>query len=224
MKKRKKSASPTLIWQEEHQLLTLEGEPVLEYTLHWPQVQGAGWGGRWVNCYYAHLAKSWRERWQREIYWKACLSLVERRSQSRPFQPWRGELRGKVTLWEKGLLSLRLWGEEERGDGRPCQVCWGDVWRVAEGRACPPRDFFPGKGRWKRDATDQILRQGRQAKQAGAVFLDDDWEERLPRYLALPDFSLTQESIDLTLPACAISPAVEGPLHFSIPRGGQPCP
>ena len=57
-------------WQEEKRTLTLEGEPVLTYTLSWPQVEGAGLGGRWISRYYACLAKSWRQRWEREVYWR----------------------------------------------------------------------------------------------------------------------------------------------------------
>lgn len=33
-----------VVWEEEEQTLTLEGEPVLTYKLAWPQVEGAGLG------------------------------------------------------------------------------------------------------------------------------------------------------------------------------------
>ena len=55
----------TITWQEEERTLTLGGEPVLEYTLSWPQVEGGGLGGRWVSRYYARLACHWRRRWER---------------------------------------------------------------------------------------------------------------------------------------------------------------
>ena len=51
----------------------------MEYILSWPQVEGAGLGGAWINRYYAHLAGTWRRRWEREVYWQACLELAARR-------------------------------------------------------------------------------------------------------------------------------------------------
>ena len=52
-----------VLWTEERRTLTLCSEPVLEYTLSWPRVEGAGLGGRWISGYYARLAQSWRRRW-----------------------------------------------------------------------------------------------------------------------------------------------------------------
>lgn len=216
MKQRTESRQPELVWHQEQKTMTLEGEPVLEYTLSWPELKGGGLGGKWISRYYAHLAKSWRLRWQREIYWKACLALTEQRAASRPFTPWRGALQGEVTLWEGGLLSLRLQGEEDRGDGRPCRVRWGDVWNVREGAPCPLSEFFRGQKGWKKGVTSQIKEKGRQAQQAGALFFDSDWEQRITSHIPFRDFCLTEEGIEFVLPQCAVSPAVEGTPSFSI--------
>ena len=131
--RRQKAKQPVLMWNEEQNVLTLEGEPVLEYHLRWPELSQAGLGGRWISRYYAHQAKVWRLRWQREVYWKACLELADRRAKSRPFEPWRGKLDGEMKSWEDGILTVRLEGEEIRGDGKPSRVCWEDVWNVREG-------------------------------------------------------------------------------------------
>ena len=79
-----------VVWREEKRTLVLEGEPVLTYSLSWPQVEGGGLGGRWISRYYSNLAKSWRRRWEREVYWAACLALSARRETARPFTPWSG--------------------------------------------------------------------------------------------------------------------------------------
>ena len=84
----------TVVWSSEERALTLEGEPVLKYSLSWPRVEGAGLGGRWISRYYARLADRWRRRWEREVYWPACLELAARREAARPFTPWTGELSG----------------------------------------------------------------------------------------------------------------------------------
>ena len=61
----RKPGEAQVVWEEEKRILTLEGEPVLKYVLSWPQVEGAGLGGRWISRYYARLAQNWRRRWGR---------------------------------------------------------------------------------------------------------------------------------------------------------------
>jgi hypothetical protein len=134
--RKKERREPEVVWQEERQTLTLDGEPVLEYTLCWPEITGGGLAGRWMTAYYRRLARSWRLRWRRDLYWKACLELTSRRAAARPFTPWTGCLSGEVTHWEDGLLGLRMRGEEEQGDGRPYHIQWDDQWNVREGTPC----------------------------------------------------------------------------------------
>lgn len=208
---------PEVIWQEERRTLTLEGEPVLEYTLSWPQVTGGGMGGRWISRYYDHMARVWRLRWQREVYWKACLELAERRAESRPFIPWRGRLAGEVALLENGRLSLRLEGEEIRGDGKPCRVRWGDVWNVREGAPCPLKEIFAGKRGWKKKLQKQIVQQGNRRRTSGDCFLDRDWEQKVRRLFPEQEYCLTPDGLEFAFPQGAIAPAAEGTPVFQIP-------
>ena len=45
-----------VIWEETAETLTLQGEPVLKYTLSWPRIEDGGLGCRWISRYYARLA------------------------------------------------------------------------------------------------------------------------------------------------------------------------
>ena len=68
MEKREKEGWPMegavqVIWEREDRTLALEGEPVLEYALSWPRIEGGGLGGAWISRYYARLAGCWRRRW-----------------------------------------------------------------------------------------------------------------------------------------------------------------
>ena len=199
-------------WEEEERTLTLEGEPVLAYKLAWPKVEGAGLGGR----FYARQADSWRRRWQREVYWSACLELVQRRERSRPFAPWRGELAGEVTLCRDGLLSLRFTGEELRGDSRkPSRVRWGDIWRVREGAPCPVGSLL-GRG-WKKKLWAHIVRQGEARRASGECCLDEDWVRKARESRPLSDCCLTGEGLEVSIPQCAAAPAYEGCPTFQIP-------
>lgn len=223
MKKGKQPVVPELVWHEENRTLTLEGEPVLSYRITWPQLTGAGLGGRWIGGYYARMAEHWRLRWQREVYWLGCIQLAQRRAASRPFIPWTGKLEGTMTFWDAGKLSIRMVGEETRGDGKPCRVQWGDVWTVREGAPCRTKELFQGRRPWKKAALEQIVRQGEARQAAGELFLDGAWEWTAKKLLPHLDCCLTGEGLEFAYPQCAIAPAAEGTPVFQVtPTPAQP--
>lgn len=213
----KKQEEVRIAWEKEVRTLSLGGEPVLDYSLSWPQVEGAGLGGRWISRYYAYLAAHWRRRWEREVYWAACLELAARREEARPFTPWRGELGGEVTLLRNGMLSLRFSGCEIRGNGRPARVRWGDVWTLREGAPKSLRTLFKGEKSWRGRLWRSIARQGEERRQAGDCFLDGDWLKKAKAARPLRDWCLTEEGIELSLPQCAAAPAEEGCPTFLLP-------
>ena len=206
-----------VIWKEEKRTLYLEGEPVLTYTLSWPQLEGAGLGGKWINRYYARLAQSWGRRWGREVYWAACLELAARREAAKPFVAWSGELTGETALLQDGVLSLRFRGQEVRGDGGPARVRWGDVWQLREGAPKPLRSLFAGEKGWRGRLWRALIQQGEARRQSGDCFLDGDWMHRARAARPLRDWCLTQEGIEVPLPQCVASPAAEGCPVFCIP-------
>lgn len=211
-----KGKNVAILWKNQTKSLELEGEPVLEYDLSWPEVRGAGLGGRWINAYYTRLAKSWRQRWEREVYWKACLELGQRRQAARPFTAWKGELKGEAVLNENGLLSLRFTGLEIRGDGRPNRVRWGDVWKVRQGAPCPLRALC-GRG-WRSRLWKELRRQGEARRQGGDCFLDPDWEKKARAAGILQGCCLTGDGIEVSIPQGAAAPAAEGCPVFTVPR------
>ena len=206
-----------VIWEEDTRTLTLSGEPVLTYTLRWPRLEGAGLGGRWISRYYARLAGQWRRRWEREVYWLSCLELAARREAAKPFTPWTGELTGETALLEGGVLSLRFWGCEVRGDGRPARVRWGDVWNLREGAPKPLRSLFTGEKGWRKRLWRTLVRQGEERRQAGDCFLDGDWARRAKKTHPFRGWCLTGEGVEVALPQCAAAPAAEGCPVFTLP-------
>lgn len=226
MEDQEKSRWPGVVWRREEQTMTLEGEPVLRYSLNWPELEGRGFGVRWINRYYVWLVRSWRERWQREVYWRACLDLVSCRGGGRHFETWTGSLSGEVTLWERGLLSLRFAGEERHGRGKPNRVRWGDVWKVKEGAPCPAKEIFSGRRGWKRELTERVVEQGEARRAAGDCFLLPNWEKRVARTLPTEDFCLIPDGIELAFPQCTIAPAAEGTPVFcvSVEKTGEKQP
>ena len=204
-----------VFWQTEEGEYTLEGEPVLCWRLGWPEVTGGGRAGRRINRFYARMAQLWRQRWQREVYWLACLDLARRREESRPFVSWKARLEGEVTLQREGLLSLRMRAEEVRGTAGPCLVCWGDVWNVAEGVPVRPGELFRGRG-WKKHLLSEMVEQGEVRRRAGDFFPDPGWEAQLARSADFRDLWLTEEGAALAVAQCVLAPAAEGTPVFSL--------
>lgn len=216
MKKQPQQDVLSVVWHEEEKTLTLDGEPVLHYCLAWPQVEQGGFGGRWINFFYRKLAKQWRTRWQREVYCSACLDLAQKRAHSRAFTPWQGSLTGEVTWLQDGLLSLRMQGEEVRGDRKPCRVRWGDTWRTRDGAPVSPKNIMQEKRGWKRKLNAQLLAVGADKKASGACFLSEGWEDTVKKSAPLRDFCLTEQGMEFAFGQCTLAPAAEGTPVFCV--------
>lgn len=139
----KKQADWAVLWQEERQTLSLQGEPVLEYALVRPQIRDGGRGGRRLDRYYQHLAEVWRRRWSRALYWHACLDLARCREQSRPFHPWQAHLEGRVLFQDQDSLSIRLDAEEVHGRRPPAPGTDGGCLVPAGGSPAAGRSLLP---------------------------------------------------------------------------------
>lgn len=199
-----------VVWNEEKRVLTLEGEPVLEYALTWPEIKGAGRGGKRVSRYYGRMVQVWRQRWGRELYWDACLSLVACRERSRPFRPWKAELDGKMTCRRDDLLSFAMEAWESGGDGRPLRVSVGDIWRMPEGVPVTLREFFPGQRSWRKKVLRVLEEQGEARRAAGECFLDRDVSQKLSGLLRSGRYCLGERGLEFRFPQCQAAPAAEG--------------
>ena len=124
-------------WLEEQKTLTLTGEPVLECRYAWPET-----GQKKLDRYYRRLKGQWQRRWERELYWDACLDLAGKRERSRPFTPWTATLLGETTFQNEELLSLFVGGTAGRSMGGP----------GTSGRSGPARRWVSPGGRGKRFA------------------------------------------------------------------------
>lgn len=213
-----------ILWREEKKTLTLDGETVLEYCLRWPRVEGSGRGAGRLSRGYEAMADRWRRRWKRKVYCQACLQLAACRAQARPFTPWRCALEGEVTLEEENRLGLKLQAWEERGDGRPCRVCWGDAWKVREGAPLLLREVLPRKRGWKKALCRQLTEQGEQLQRTGGCFLNPGWQSRVRALLPGEDYCLYSDRVEFPFPQCTLAPAVEGTpiLWVSRPEKAEP--
>lgn len=179
-------------WLEEEKTLTLTGEPVLACRYVWPET-----GHKKLDRYYRRVKAQWQLRWERTLYWDACLDLAEKRERSRPFEPWTARLLGETTYQDERLLSLYIEARERRGDGRTVYGRSGDIWEVRTG------------------APVGVSRRGRKALWSGLRrmeegVLDPDWEEKLGRFFSEKNVCLRPEGLEIWFPQCTIAPAAEG--------------
>lgn len=126
----------------ETRVLLWEGEPVLSFSP--PKVSlPAQVSGRVIR-YYRRLEQMWRERWEGEVYQRACRAAAEARAGSRPFEPWKAALTAQVSESEGVLLVC--WEASEQA-GRPCcRLKREEAWQLPGGTPVLPA----GKERKKR--------------------------------------------------------------------------
>jgi hypothetical protein len=182
----------TVRWLEEEKVLTLTGEPVLACRYMWPET-----GCKKLDRYYRRVKGNWQRRWERALYWAACLDLAEKRERSRPFVPWSARLLGETTYQDEGLLSLYMEARERRGDGRTLYGRSGDIWEAKTGAPVP----VPWRGRRK-------LCQSLELREEGV--LDPDFGEKLGRFFSGKNVCLRPEGLEVWFPQCTIAPAAEG--------------
>ena len=219
MGKKRAQKQVEVVWREEQERLTLEGKPVLKYRVTLPEVERGGMGGRWITRYYRRLGEAWKKRWQRQVYWEACLDLARCRQAGLPFAAWSGELRGEVTFLDDRLLSLRMTGEEVRSGGKLSMARWGDTWKLREGAPCLPRELPGMEQNWKKEARRHVLEQGRARKAAGDFFPDEGWEERVQGKLPRSALWVTEEGVEMAYPQSVLASAAEGVPSFRIAEG-----
>ena len=106
---------------------------------------------------------------------------------------------------------------EVRGDGRPLQVCTGDLWKLPEGVPLPVRSYFPGDRRWWLHLTRKLREQGEARRAAGDCFLDPDFGVRLRRWLSPYRCCRTPEGLEFYIPQCTLAPAAEGVVTLGLP-------
>ena len=123
-----------VVWKKEEKKLKLRGEPVLSLALSWPEIQRGGRGGRRVSQYYRQVVQTWRKRWEKELYCRACLDLSACQEEGRAFRTWSARLEGQVTFQNEETLSVVMDAWEDWGDGRPLQVRTADIWTLPDGR------------------------------------------------------------------------------------------
>ena len=212
----RKEQKALIIWKEKEKTLTLTGEPVLELSLSWPQVEGKRMRG--VSRYYQRLCQGWEKQWGREGYWCACADLAQKRAQSRPFAPWKARLSGQVTREDENYFSIAMAAREEHGDGRVLEYRWGDTWRQEDGCPVGLKELFPGNRRWRKELLLRAQQAAHQAQGQG-VYLNGDWEKGLRRWFSPVRFALGEHELLLYYPQCTLAPAVEGAVELRLPLG-----
>lgn len=196
--------------------MTLEGECVLRCVLTWPELGGTWKGIGAINRYYGHVKESWRRRWEREVYCRACLDLADRRARGRPFRVWRAELATQVTWQEGGLFSLWQEGRESWGYDKPLLLRRGDTWSLAQGVPLTLASFFPKQRRWKGQVLRQVKEQMEERLAQGESLLDPDCTRRLRRAFDPENYYLTAEGAQVFFPMYLLSPGGEGVPAFSL--------
>lgn len=205
-----------VVWKKEAKQLKLRGEPVLALDVSWPEVQRGGSGGRRVNRYYRQVVQTWRKRWEKELYCRACLELAACQEEGRVFHPWSARLEGQVTFQDEETISVVMDAWEDWGDGRPLQVRTADIWTVPDGRPLAKGRCWPER-KERRKMFAALAEQGEQRRNSGGCFLDPDFAKKLPKALSWRRCARIQEGMEYYVPQGVLAVPVEGVVAFQAP-------
>lgn len=216
MKERNLPQPWQVVWKKEEKERKLRKEPVLHLELSWPEIQRGGSGGRRVSQYYRKVVQTWKKRWEKTLYCRACLDLAACQEEGRPFRPWSARLEGQVTFQDEETLSIVLDAWEDWGDGRPLQVRTADLWTVPDGRPLSKGRCWPER-RERRKLFQSLAEQGEKRRKNGDCFLDPDFSKKLPRALSWRRCARTEEGLEYYAPQGVLAVPVEGVVAFQAP-------
>lgn len=216
MKQKGEGPGWLVVWKKEEKTLKLRGEPVLRVELSWPEIQRGGGGGKRVSRYYRRVVRTWRARWEKTLYCRACLDLAACRQAGRPFRCWSARLEGQVTFQDGETLSIVQDAWEDWGDGRPLQVRTADLWTLPDGRPLSRGRCWP-QGRARRALFAALAEQGEQRRKGGDCFLDENFAKKLPRALSWRRCARTEEGLEYYVPQGVLAVPVEGVVTFRAP-------
>lgn len=216
MKQREEMRPWQVLWKKEEKVLKLRGEPILKLEVSWPEIQRGGSGGRRVNQYYRKVVQTWKKRWEKTLYCRACLALAVCREKECTFQSWSARLEGQVTFQDEETLSIVMDAWEDWGDGRPLQVRTADIWTVPDGRPLAKGRCWPER-KERRKLLESLTEQGEKRRKNGDCFLDADFSKKLPRALSWRRCARTEEGLEFYIPQGVLAVPVEGVVAFQAP-------
>lgn len=199
------------VWQ-----LTLQGEPVLTCQLTRPQLTGRGRGVRAINRYYQRVAETWKRRWDRELYLRACLDLADRTAAGKSFQPWQAQVDTCVTLDNGELLSLWQEGRERQGNRPAFVVRTGDSWHVQTGAPVVLKELFRGVMNWRKHVLVQLEQQVRQRLEQGESLLFQHCTDLAKAQFDPKRFWLEEDGLRIFYLPEVLGSRVEGTIVFAI--------
>ena len=200
---------------EVKQNLSWEGESVLNYRISLPDPPEQT--PRLIR-YLGETGRVWTEYWEEKVYPRACRALCERRAVSRVFRPWTAQLTGELTCQDKDLYSMKLEARELRGNGRPCLVCWGELWDLAADAPLPVENLFTPGERWKKRVLEQILASGAARQRENLWFPDEDWREKVKKSLHAVSPWVEEKTVFWSFPQGFMANPGEGTPIFTTER------
>ena len=200
---------------ETKQNILWEGEPVLSYSMELPRGPERC---RRLARYLARTEQVWGNYWEKRTAPAACEALRAQRERGGSFTPWTARLTGEVTLETEELFSMKLEAREVHGDGRPCLVCWGEIWDVERDAPLNVENLYPaGKG-WENRVLERIFCQGEAGSRGNLWVPAKNWRERVKNTLKRRSPWVDEKRVFWSFPQGFIADPAEGTPVFETER------
>ena len=150
-----------------------------------------------MSQYYRQVVQTWRKRWEKELYCRACLDLSACQEEGRAFRTWSARLEGQVTFQNEETLSVVMdawedWGRRTASSGANRRYL-DAARRAAAGKGT----VLAGAGE-RRKLFAQLAEQGGGAAEKRRLFPGCGLCQKLPKALSWHRCARTQEGMGIT--------------------------
>lgn len=200
--------------------MVYRGQPVLTYTIQYPEVSSAVFKTTAVtiNRYYRAKADLYRQRLKHSLYHQAVREFdYAEENPDIPFRPYEAFLGCTVTYNENCILSLFFDAYQFTGGAHGNTTRTSDTWDLGCGRRVTMARFFEPGATYKAYVISAVNEQIRVQLETEEGMYFEDYETNVARYFNVNSFYLVPEGLVIYYQQYQLAPYASGIPEFLLP-------
>ena len=193
-----------------------DGVTVLTASIALPQLAGENIRARRFNRYYRRFCRAYLTYCRQILLPEAADSCRAAMETSAPWSAAHAELRWRVSHRSGEVLSVVCDARETIHGLPPFLIRRSEVWDLGTGLPMPLDEFFPAHRRCKKALLRFAREETLKRVESGAAYREN-WRAMLRRTLDVRNFYLQEDGLCFFYPLCAVAPAKEGVVTFTMP-------
>lgn len=204
--------------KELHQVMYYKNEPILSYTIKYPQFISFKFQTvlNKINAFYKTKALMYEKTNMLNLYQMAMVDYENAKANDYPVRPYEAYTDYKVTYNENCTLSLYFDQYEYTGGAHGITIQSSDTWDLQKSRRMELKEFFTDV-KYKEFIIDTIIKEIDSKKGTEDFMYFDDYEKLVHENFNINSFYLDEVGIVLYFQSYDIAPYASGLPTFTIP-------